>query len=256
LFDKYEEKEVTKDEASDLSLSKTGSVVKKLDNGNYLVRVKVPKEELKRRAAEKKAAEEEAKKQKALAKLEETKKEITDKPPEGQIPERPTSALEEESIGEFVNFEIGKEKNGKRVTVFRGRIKVRPDRFGRLRNKFLFEWDKGGYYVNLAKLIEVEVKRGMRKKTVEKVRKLVYDIRQSEPLEQNGEVVWDDELEEILTDAGAGQYIDAASQEGGFQLTPQLLKMLILVGVLGGFLGLALNGVAHFTPITQVHWVP
>jgi hypothetical protein len=254
MFDKYEEKEMTKDEASDLSLSKGGSVVKKLDNGNYLVKVKISREEWKKREAEKRAKEKDPK---ALVKLAKMKKEITDTPPPAATAEQPAhSALEEESIGEFVNFEIGKEKSGKRVTVIRGRIKVRPDRFGRLRNKFLFEWDKGGYYVNLAKLIEVEVKKGMRRKTVEKVRKLVYDIRQSEPLEQNGEVVWDDELEEILTDAGAGQYIDAASQEGGFQLTPQLIKMLILVGVFGGFLGLALNGVAHFTPITQVHWVP
>jgi hypothetical protein len=253
LFDKYEEKEVSKDEASDLSLSKAGSVVKKLDNGNYLVKVKISREELKRRAAEKKAAEEEAKKQKALDKLNELK----DRPPEGHTPEPPTtSPLEEEMIGQSVNFEIGKSKKGKRVVVVRGKIPVLPGRFGSMKNKFFFAWDKGAYLVRLDKLIEVEVKTGMRKKTVQKVRKLVYDVMYLEPLDEQGRVYWDDEAEEVLTDSGADQYITAATFEGGFQLTPQLIKMLVVVGVLGGFLGLALNGVAHFTPITQVHWVP
>jgi hypothetical protein len=257
LFDRYEEKEVSKDEASDITLTKTGSVVKKLDNGNYLVKVKIPREELKRREAEKKAAKQEAKRQKDFDKLHRLKDEITDEPPENQTTESfAPSPLEEELIGPSVNFEIGKSKKGKRVVIVRGKIPVLPGRFGTMKNKFFFAWDKGAYLVRLDKLIEVEVKTGMRKKTVQKVRKLVYDVMYLEPLNEQGKVYWDDEAEEVLTDSGADQYITAATFEGGFQLTPQLIKMLIVVGVLGGFLGLALNGVAHFTPITQVHWVP
>ncbi|MDE1854546.1 MAG: hypothetical protein KGI38_12490, partial [Thaumarchaeota archaeon] len=131
-----------------------------------------------------------------------------------------------------------------------------PDRWGRLKDKFLFQWDKGGYFVRLDKLIEVEIKKGFRGKSTDKVRKLVYDMLYSEPLEQNGTVKWDDQLEEILTDAGAGQYIDAASAEGGFQLTPALIRALIVIGLLGSFLGLAINGAFHVTPTTIIHWVP
>ena len=222
-----------------------------------VIRYNRPQQKLKRRWARmEKEKEEEAKR---LKKMEDLKKEVTDKPPTPA----PTpvlvalpSALEEESIGEFVNFEIGKEKKGKRVTVVRGRLRVRPDRFGRLRDKFLFQWDKGGYFVRLDKLIEVEVKKGFRGRNTYKVRKLVYDMLFSEPLEQDGSVKWDDQLEEILTDAGAGQYIDAASAEGGFALTPALIRALIVIGLLGTFLGLALNGTAHLTPTTVIHWVP
>ena len=214
-----------------------------------------PRRKLQRRWRQQEKEKAEAAKN--LKKIEDLKKDVSEKPPQNLVPVvAPVSALEEESIGEFVNFEIGKEKKGKRVTVVRGRIKVRPDRFGRLRDKFLFQWDKGGYFVRLDKLIEVEIKTGLRKKGTQKVRKLVYDMLFSEPLEQDGSVRWDDQLEEILTDAGAGQYIDAASQEGGFQLTPALIRALIVVGLLGSLLGLALNGTAHITPTTIIHWVP
>jgi hypothetical protein len=205
---------------------------------------------------EKKRIKEQAKQAKALADI----KRNADTPPSkmqgAPDAQNASSALEEESIGEFVNFEIGKEKNGKRVTVVRGRLRVRPDRWGRLRDKFLFQWDKGGYFVRLDKLIEVDVKKGLMNKTTEKTRKLVYDILYSEPLAQNGQVTWDDQLEEILTDAGAGQYIDAATFEGGFQLTPALLRTVVIIGILGSFLGLALNGSLHVIPTTIVHWVP
>ena len=222
-----------------------------------VIRYNRPQQKLKRRWA--RIEKEKAEEAKRLKKMEDLKKEVTDKPP----PPTPTpvlaalpTALEEESIGEFVNFEIGKEKKGKRVTVVRGRLRVRPDRFGRLRDKFLFQWDKGAYYVDLNKLIEVEVKKGFRGKAIEIVRRLVYDIVSSEPMNQDGTVEWDDNLESILTDAGAGQYIDAASAEGGFALTPALIRALIVIGLLGTFLGLALNGTAHFTPTTIVHWIP
>jgi hypothetical protein len=211
------------------------------------------KQEKERAKAEAEAAKQKLKEEKALADI----KKNADAPPANPPPEStPVSALEEEIIGEFLPIEIGKEKKGKRVTVFSGRIRVRPDRFGRLRDKFLFQWDRGGYFVSLNKVIEVEVKAGRFRTHIEKVRKLVYDVIYAEPLKADGTVEWSTELEEILTDEGAGQYITAATTEGGFQLTPALVRAVVVIGVLCGFLGLAINGSLHVVPTTIIRWVP
>jgi hypothetical protein len=247
MFDTYEEKTLTTEQAMPLLMSKRAKFVK-MDGEKYVIKVKLTKEEAK-------ARKEEARMQKGLEGHKAVRDEVAEISPDGAAAPQP-SALDEEVIGQEVNFEITKPKKGKRVVIVRGKIKVRPDSFGRLKDKFMFQWNKGGYFVRLDKLIEVEVKKGFRGKTVLKVRKLVYDIMYSEPLNQDGTITWDTELEEVLADSGADQYITAATFEGGFQFTPALIRAVIILGIFGGLMGIAINGTAHVVPTTLVHWVP
>ena len=84
----------------------------------------------------------------------------------------------------------------------------------------------------------------------------MFDVLYGEALNQDGTLVWSDDLELILADSGLDQYVTIAAYEGGFQFTATLKKAMLLVAFLGIMLGLALNGTSHIVPQTVIHWIP
>lgn len=167
-------------------------------------------------------------------------------------------SLQEFPIGQKLDIEITRLAEGtlKRITIAKGKVPIRS-RGGRpikMAKLLFFVWQRGAqYYVNPKKIIKVTTTiKGVAKVSY----KLVYDALYAEPLNQDGTIDWDDELELILADSGEDQYVTIAAFEGGFQFTPTLVRAIIIIALLGGFLGLALNGTNHFIPTTEIHWVP
>jgi hypothetical protein len=150
-----------------------------------------------------------------------------------------------------IGIELTNLKDGKRIVIVRGVTSIRPTLFKK--EIFFFVWNHMAYYVKPSALIKITKQKG--KKTVT-LFKLVFHILISEPLKIDGTTDWDDELEGILVDSGMDQYIIAATFEQGFQLSPELIRILIIVGALGTFLGLTMNGVLHLTPSEVIHWLP
>ena len=165
-----------------------------------------------------------------------------------------TSILTEYSVPRTINIELTRIKNGsERATTKKGRVTLIP-RFGS-KDIFFFFIGKMGYFIDPSKIIKVEVKARRGKVTV--VEKLVYDqLAGGEPLNADGTLDWSWDIEHLLRDSALDQYITVATFESSFQFTPTLIKTLIVVGVLGSFVGLALNGTMHLVPTTLIHWIP
>lgn len=167
-------------------------------------------------------------------------------------PPQPITGLEQIPIPRKIDVELTRIRDGKRAIVRRGKATLVP----RLMNNqgiFFFWVGKNGYFIDPAKIITVQ--DTVRGKTVTR-EKLVYDVFNSEPLDSNGGLTYSWLVEKLLVDSAMDQYITVATFEGSFQLTPQLIKILIVVGLLGSFMGLAINGAAHLVPVTVINWVP
>ncbi len=166
----------------------------------------------------------------------------------------PTS-LDELPIGSKILVELTNVKDGKRIVIIRGKFSIRPTAFNK--EIFFFVWNKMAYYIEPKKIIKVSVKakRFSKKKGDTYVLKLIFHILYSEALNADGSMTWSEELEGVLVDSGADQYITAATMEQGFSLTPNLIKTLMIIGTLGAFFGLAINGVFHLTPSVVIHWI-
>lgn len=165
------------------------------------------------------------------------------------------NSLAEFPIGQKIGIEMTRIKEGttSRIVVSKGSIKIK----GKDPRKLLFFFvGKSGYYVNPKKIIKVTSTTGLIRK-VEKVSyKLVLDVLYGEALNQDGSIEWDDELEMILADSGLDQYVTIAAYEGGFLLTPTIKRVMVILGVLGFLMGLAINGSEHLIPTTIIHWLP
>lgn len=194
------------------------------------------------------------KRDQAKKKLKEVQEAATppkDIPPETQVPKPPISEF---VIPKQIPIELTRLKSdGSRAVIRKGRVTL-IQRFAGGKDVFFFYVGKMGYYIDPAKIIKVETK-GRRGK-IKVLEKLVYDVLHSEPLNQEGKLDWSWDVEHLLRDSGMDQYITVATFESGFQLTSNLLKAMLISGVLGTFLGLAINGSAHIIPITQIHWIP
>ena len=166
------------------------------------------------------------------------------------------TSLAEFVIGAKIGIELTRIKQGTalRIIVSKGMVQIKAGKIGVDPRKFLFFIvGHSAYYVNPKKIITVTTTKG--KKTMTSY-KLVYDVLYGEALDQDGRITWDDELELLLADSGLDQYVTIAAFEGGFQLTPTIKKVMMILGALGFFLGLAMNGAAHIVPTTIVHWIP
>lgn len=260
FFGTWEEKELPLAEANKLFLTKQGKIVKALDNGNYLVKVKVSREELKRR-------NEEAEAKRKLADIREEANPIST-PREAPISgaEKATDAgvksLEEFPIGEKIGWEVTRLVEGqtKRITIVRGGVAIKADRYGRP-PKFMFVKVKRGgrtnlYFIDPQRIIKVTTLQGRRKKQKVVSYKVVFHEFICEPMKIDGMIEWSDELEMILADSGLDQYVQIASSDLGFELTPTIKRVMIIIAILGFMTGLALNGSMHFIPTTLIHWVP
>ena len=223
--------------------------------GNKAPKELYPKSEAK---AEAKLKAAEKQKKKALAELKKIKDEakVPEPPPlkpdAVSSPPQPLATLQQIPIPKKIDIELTRMREGKRAVMRRGKATLVP----RLMNNqdiFFFWVGKNGYFIDPSKIITVqETKRG---KTVTK-EKLVYDVFNSEPLDQSGNLTFSWIVEKLLVDSAMDQYITVATFEGSFQLTPQLIKILLVVGLLGSFIGLAINGAAHLVPTTIINWVP
>lgn len=180
-------------------------------------------------------------------------------PPPTELPKQPEETIEPAGLTEFpiaqkVGYEITRIADGttKRIIIKKGVIAIKADRSGRIPNLLFFEWGqkKDLKWVNAEKILKVTDA----KKQVSY--KLVYDLLFAEPLEPNGTIEYDEDLEMVLKDSGMDQYITIAAYEGGFELTPTLKRVLIILAALGFFAGLAINGADHVVPTTIIHWVP
>lgn len=203
------------------------------------------------------------KKQKALKKLDDIKKGSGPIPGPAPIPVQAKKGTKEEqgaitSLQELpidakleVWFTRAIESTNKRIVVAKGRIQMKAGRFSKDLRKLLFVvLPQGTYYVNpklITKITDESGKISFR---------LIYDVLYSELLEQDGTVQYDEELEQILTDSAMDQYVTIAAFQGGFTLTPTLKRIMLIIGGLGFFIGLALNGSNHIIPVTIIHWLP
>lgn len=166
-------------------------------------------------------------------------------------------SLEEFPIGEKLGWELTRivvDDPPRRVTIMRGAVAIKADRLGRP-PKLLFirarvDMRNMLYYIDPKRIIKVTTDKGGVSY------KLVFDILFSEALKQDGSLEWDEDLEMILADAALDQYVLIAEALPGFHFTPTLRNAMILVGVLGLFMGISLNGTFHFVPTTLIHWVP
>ena len=182
-------------------------------------------------------------------------------PPPVPVPSEPNTvetqgevkSLAEFPIGTKLGIELTRIKEGTitRITISKGKVKIK----GKDPRKLLFfAVGKSCYHINPKKIIKVSSTSGNKKVTVSY--KLAYDVLYGEALNQDGSIEWDDELEMILTDSGMDQYVTIAAYEGGFQLTPTLKKVMLILGAVGFIGGLAINGAAHVIPTVLIHWVP
>lgn len=197
------------------------------------------------------------KKEKALKEL----KEIRDaaKPPDDvKIPElnpvAPSTAMEQFPTPKTIQIELTRIKEGtnKRATTRKGKVNLVP-RFGGGKDMFFFYVGKYGYFIDPSKIIRVTtIVKG---KTVI-AEKLVYDVFNMEPLNEDGTLTFSWPLELLHRDSVLDQYITVATFEGGFQMTAGLAKAIIVVGLLGTLIGLSVNGTVGLTPHTIIHWVP
>lgn len=202
------------------------------------------------------------KKEKAIKDLEKIKDES--KPPDGIPPPPPpnqsTTALQQYDVPASIQIELTRlkeEPNGnKRATTKRGRVTLIP-RFQGNKDLFFFWIGKRGYFIDPSKIIDVYTTKGFRnKKQIVTDKKLVYDVFNTEPLDSTGKLEWSWDVESLLRDSVMDQYITVATFEGGFQLTTTLMRAILVVGVLGAFLGLAINGTYGLTPKEIIHFVP
>jgi hypothetical protein len=180
------------------------------------------------------------------------------KPPAELPPPAPVvteNKLEQTAIPKTIQIEIGRMKDGKMAVTRKGRVTLVP-RFRNNQEVFWFFIGKLGYYVDPSKIIKTEMEVGRRKKTKVVSEKLVYDVFCPEPLNQDGSITWSWEVETLLADSAMDQYITVATFESSFQLTPPLVRALIVVGFLGLLIGLSINGAVHVVPATYIHWVP
>jgi hypothetical protein len=171
-------------------------------------------------------------------------------------------SLEEFSIGEKIGWEVTRLVEGqtKRITIIRGMVAIKAGRTGRP-PKFMFVKVKRAgrtnlYFVDPQRIIKVTTMQGLRAKSEVTSYKVVFHEFICEPMKSDGTIEYSDELEMILADSGLDQYVQIASSDLGFQLTPTLRNVLIIIGVLGLFTGLAVNGAYHIVPSTVIHWVP
>lgn len=208
---------------------------------------------------EKKAAEKvkrlDKERKKALGKLKEIKgaAKASEPPvikPDAVLPSplQPLASLDQIAIPRKIPIELTRIRGGKRAVVRKGTATLVP-RLMNSQDVFLVFVGKMGYFIDPANIITVTEKG----KTKEK---LVFDVFTCEPLDQQGNVIWSPTVEKLLVDSAMDQYITVATFEGSFQLTSQLIRILIVVGLLGSFMGLAINGAVHLIPITVINWVP
>jgi hypothetical protein len=204
---------------------------------------------------------------KAPKTLADVKKEIRAPPTPPAVPIEGTPAgfktLEEFAMtGKKLQIEWTRIKEGtlKRMTVRKGAVAFKANWRGALPRILLFPQrigeHRGDYYIKPQKIIQVTATKGVLKKTEETVYKLVYDVLFAEPLNQDGSITYDDDLEMVLADSGLDQYVEIAASGLGFQLTPTLRNVMIIIAFLGVLLGLALNGQYHFVPTVIVRWIP
>lgn len=204
-----------------------------------------------------KRAKEESKK--TFEKVADVAKTTVAAPPKVPIPDaqniisQPYTNLEELPIGDVITGELTKIKGNKRIVIKRLGIRIRP---GLLNNDiFVFHFGKLSYHIKPNKILEFKAtpKRFGRNKGPS-LMKLVYDITLSEPLEPDGSIIWDQEVEDIITDSGMDQLIKAAETESTFEFTRTMVIAIILAGLFLFPFGLALNASAHIIPTTIIHW--
>lgn len=204
------------------------------------------------------------KKEKALKELQAIKEGL--KPPDDLPPAPPpamsppvdeSKPMEQFPIPTTIAIELTRIKEGtnKRVTTRKGKVTLVP-RFGGGKDLFFFYVGKFGYFIDPSKIIEVKTLTGRKKDTTVISQKLVYDVFNMEPLDKDGNLIWSVPLEIIHRDSILDQYITVATFEGTFQLTPNLMRAIILVAILGVLIGLAVNGTVGLTPHTIIHYVP
>jgi hypothetical protein len=217
---------------------------------------------------EKKARAEEEKNQAAVAKkLDEVQEQATNPPsvpPVVPIAGGQTAnvqSLEEFPIGTKIGWEVTRLVEGltKRITIVKGEVAIKAGRTGGP-PKFMFvKVARAGrtnyYFIDPQRIIKVVTTQGRKKQEVTSY-KIVFHEFIAEAMKLDGTIEWSEELEMILADSGMDQYVEIASSDLGFKMTPTLRNALILIGFLGVFIGLALNGSQHFIPTTLIHWVP
>lgn len=189
-------------------------------------------------------------------------------PPKVPIPDaasaKPTNikSLEEFPIGQTIGWEVTRIVDGdtKRITEVRGVVAIKADRFGRPPKAMFVKVARGGrtnyYFVDPRRLIRVVTMAGRWNKREVVSYKVVFHEFIAEAMKIDGTIEWSDELEMIVADSGLEQYVQIASSNLGFQLTPTIRNLLIIVGLLGLFLGVSVNGAYHIVPTVQIHWVP
>lgn len=146
----------------------------------------------------------------------------------------------------------------KRITVMKGQVSVVVGGFsqsqGDISQVLFFVVKKTAYFVDPRRIMKVT--QTDKKGSQVTLYKLVFDILYSEPLKADGSVEWSNDLEMLLADSGLDQYVSIAAFEGGFHFTPTIKKAMLIVGLLGIFFGIAINGAVHVIPATFIHWVP
>lgn len=226
-------------------------------SGKRVTKELYPKNDKEKKAAEKvKKAQAELKRIKEMAKVPDDVKKpdaILANPP--AQPEKALATLEQFPVPRTIQIELTRIKDGtlKRATTKTGKVTIIP-RSGK--SIFFFFVGEMGYFVDPAKIITVQTATGRRKKTITTTQKLVYDVFHAEPLDASGNLAWSWDVEHLLRDSAMAQYIAVATFEGGFQLTPALMRIMVVVGLFGAFIGLAVNGSAHLVPTTIINWVP
>ena len=115
-----------------------------------------------------------------------------------------------------------------------------------------FTWKDGLYRVDPRYLISVQV--GKRFKRTKKI--LRFDVDYAEALDsQYNKTDPSEELENRLIDSSYDQILKAIGLEG-FSLTPEQIRLLIIIAIISVPLGLVLNERVTLIPQTIIHWVP
>ncbi len=248
MFDTYEEKALPLAEAQPI-LAKNPKSLVRIEGDKYVVKVKVPKEDVKRR--------------KELARLAEIAKKAKpiDAPPGPPIPGAEPANFK--TLEEYTEI-TGRNKlpveltrlapDNKRITVLKGAVDLRVGRGADIAKILFLFTKKTGYYIDPKGILKVPIKKGKKESFAYK---LVFDTLYGEHLSADGTMEWNDDLEMILADTGGlDQPVMIAAWEGRFEFTTTIRNVMIVVGFLGLLFGLTLNGTVHLTPITQIHWVP
>lgn len=199
------------------------------------------------------------KKQKeTFEKVAEVSKATVEAPPKVAIPDaqnvvaQPFTNLEELLIGDVITGELTKIRGNKRIVIKRLGIRIRP---GLLNTDiFVFHFGKISYHIKPNKILEFKNTKQTFRNKAPTVMKLVYDIMLCEPLEKDGSVIWDQEVEDIITDSGMDQLIKAAEVESTFEFTRTMAIAIILAAIFLIPFGIAINASAHVVPTTIIHW--